>query len=212
MKSFTRFFFTLLFAVSATAYAQDVSVMVDPARSTVQFTLGDVLHTVRGTFRVKNGVVRLNPTDGTASGQIVVDARSGSSGSGMRDRRMHNDILQSDRYPDATFSPDRVTGRLSMEGESQVDVHGVLRIHGQDHEVTLPAKVKFENGQITAKASFTMPYVDWGMKNPSNFVLKVSDKVDLAMSLTGNIQVGGGPASPAAVDRRNRPSLHPLSL
>ncbi len=186
MKSFAFF----LFALSLPVCAQDVSIQVDAAHSTVQFTLGDVLHTVRGTFQVKSGLVHINPADGTASGQIVVDARSGNSGSGMRDRRMHKDILQSDRYPDAIFSPDRVTGKLSLDGESQVDMHGVLRIHGQDHEVTLPAKVKFENGQVTAIATFTMPYVSWGMKNPSNFMLKVNDSVDLTMSITGNVQPG----------------------
>ncbi|MDQ6706889.1 MAG: YceI family protein, partial [Acidobacteriota bacterium] len=120
MKSFALFLVALVFTAALPACAQDVVIHVDPARSTVQFTVGDVLHTVRGTFQIKSGVVRVNPADGTASGRIVVDARSGNSGSGMRDRRMHKDILQSDRYPDAAFSPDRVSGKLSMEGESQV--------------------------------------------------------------------------------------------
>ncbi len=162
----------------------------------MQFTIGDVLHTVRGTFQVKSGLVHINPADATASGQILVDVRSGNSGNGMRDRRMHKDILQSDKYPDAIFSPDRVIGKLSLNGESQVDVHGVLRIHGQDHDVTLPAKVKVENGQVSATTSFVMPYVSWGMKNPSNFMLKVGDKVDLTMSLTGSVQRNGTPKFP----------------
>ncbi|MGI8988561.1 MAG: YceI family protein [Bryobacteraceae bacterium] len=185
--------FLLLFALGLPVGAQDVSINVDPAHSGVQFTLGDVLHTVRGTFQVKSGLVHINPADGTASGRIVVDARSGNSGSAMRDRRMHKDILQSDRYPDAIFSPDRVAGKLALNGESQVDIHGILRIHGQDHDVALPAKVKFENGLVTAIASFTIPYVSWGMKNPSNFLLKVGDKVDLTMSLTGTVQPKGAP-------------------
>ncbi|MDQ2899118.1 MAG: YceI family protein [Bryobacteraceae bacterium] len=186
----------LLFALRLPACAQEVSITVDPAHSTVQFTIGDVLHTVRGTFQVKSGLVHINPADATASGQILVDVRSGNSGNGMRDRRMHKDILQSDKYPDAIFSPDRVIGKLSLNGESQVDVHGVLRIHGQDHDVTLPAKVKVENGQVSATTSFVMPYVSWGMKNPSNFMLKVGDKVDLTMSLTGSVQRNGTPKFP----------------
>ncbi len=35
--------------------AQETSFQVDPAQSNVKFTLGDVLHTVHGTFKVKGG-------------------------------------------------------------------------------------------------------------------------------------------------------------
>jgi len=67
------------------ASAQDAEYQLDPAQSSVKFTLGDVLHTVRGTFKVKQGNLQIG-SDGKVSGQIVVDAASGDSGSGMRDR------------------------------------------------------------------------------------------------------------------------------
>ena len=41
--------------------AREVVVTLDPAKSTVQFTLGDVLHTVHGTFKIKSGEVRYDP-------------------------------------------------------------------------------------------------------------------------------------------------------
>ena len=168
-------------------FAREVIIDLDPSKSTVQFALIAVLHTVHGTFKVKGGTVRWEILTGKTSGQIVVDVKSGYTGVGARDWQMHEAVLESDRFPEAVFSPDRITGQVSMEGESQVDAHGILRIHGQDHEVTLHGKVNLQDGRVTASAKFVMPYVNWGMKDPSTFVLRVNDKVDLEMSLAGII-------------------------
>ena len=81
-----------------------------------------------------------------------------------------------------------MTGHVSLEGENQVVLHGILRIHGQDHDVTVPATVKVHEGQIIAMAKFMVPYVEWGMKDPSTFLLRVSDKVDVAVSLVGTVR------------------------
>jgi polyisoprenoid-binding protein YceI len=148
---------------------------------------GAVLHTVHGTFKVKSGTVRLDVATGRASGQIIVDLKSGNTGVQERDRHMHEDVLESGRFPEAVFSPDHLTGQLALEGESQIVVHGTLRIHGQDHEISVPVKVKAHETQVIATANFVVPYVKWGMKDPSTFVLRVSDIVDVAVSLVGTV-------------------------
>src|SRR5271157_2727932 len=181
------FGFTVGAAEKIPPSAQEVIIDLDPSKSTVQFALSAVLHTVHGTFKVKGGTVRWEIATGKIRGQIVVDVKSGYTGVAARDRQMHDAVLESDRFPEAVFSPDRITGQVSMEGESQVDVHGILRIHGQDHEVTFHGKVNLQGDRVTASANFVMPYVSWGMKDPSTFVLRVNDKVDLEMSLTGII-------------------------
>ena len=158
---------------------------IDPANSTVQFTLGALLHTVHGTFRIKSGAVRFDPNSGKASGQISVDVRSGNTGEGTRDRQMHANVLESERFPDAVFSPDRINGRLASSGASDVEVHGLLRIHGRDHEMTIPVRVQMQNASVTARAKFTVPYVSWGMRDPSTFVLQVAKSVDVDVTLVG---------------------------
>src|ERR1700681_1422369 len=59
---------------AAAASLHEETVIFDPARTTVDFTLGDVLHTVHGTFRLKSGVIHFDPDGGKASGSVVVDA------------------------------------------------------------------------------------------------------------------------------------------
>jgi|SRR5580704_4098313 polyisoprenoid-binding protein YceI len=176
------------FAVaSIVAAAQGVVFQLDPQHTTVNFTLGDVLHTVRGTFRLKQGSLRLDPASGKLTGEIVVDARSGESGSGMRDRKMHREVLESDRYPEIAFRPDRVDGTVSLQGKSSVRVHGIFAIHGSDHELTVPAEVEVASDHWTATLHFAVPYANWGMKNPSTLFLRVSESVDIDLTTAGTI-------------------------
>jgi polyisoprenoid-binding protein YceI len=160
-----------------------------PAQAQVSFTLGDVLHTVHGTFALKRGNLRFDPETGKASGEIVVDATSGQSGSAGRDKRMHANILESERYPEIAFHPDRIEGKVAGDGPSEVKLHGVFSIHGGDHELSVPTHVDAAGGHYTATAHFVVPYVKWGMKNPSTFVLRVSEKVDIEVRLVAQAAV-----------------------
>ena len=164
--------------------ASTLSLDLDPAKTDVQFTLHDVLHSVHGTFQLKRGSIHFDPDSGKASGEIVVDVASGASGNNTRDRRMHREILESQRFPEATFTPDHVAGRLAPQGQSQIDAHGVFKIHGADHELTLHFQVERAGDQSTASTHFTIPYVEWGMKNPSTFLLKVDKNVDMDIKTT----------------------------
>ena len=166
---------------AAALQAQNIALDLDPARTTVEFVVGSTLHTVHGTFRLKSGSIHFDPETGKAGGQLVVDATSGDSGSAGRDHRMHKDILQSDRYPEIVFRPDRVDGRVAPEGASQVQFHGIFSIHGADHEMTVPVDVQAAGGEYSSTAHFLVPYIQWGMKNPSTFVLRVNDKVEITI-------------------------------
>ena len=80
--------------------AQQGALELDPARTAVHFTLKTSLHTVHGTFKIKHGDMHFDPDSGRASGEVVVDATSGESGSSARDSRMHKNVLESAKYPE----------------------------------------------------------------------------------------------------------------
>jgi polyisoprenoid-binding protein YceI len=168
------------------ASAQDRDFQVDPAQSSVKFTLGDVLHTVHGTFKVKHGDLQMD-SSGKMSGDIIVDAKSGESGSGMRDRKMHKEVLESERYPEIAFRPVQIEGPVPGSGKASVSVHGTFSIHGVDREITVPAQVDMDADHWTATVHFKVPYQKWGMKNPSTLFLKVSDSVDIDLVATGTV-------------------------
>jgi polyisoprenoid-binding protein YceI len=180
------------FAVSAAAQR---SFQPDPSQTTVKFTLGDVLHTVHGTFRLKRGALQLEPASGKLSGEMVVDATSGESGSGMRDRKMHKEILESELYPEIAFRPDRIEGAVASQGKSSVKVHGMFSIHGVDREIMVPAEVEMSAAHWTATVHFTVPYAKWGMKNPSTLFLRVNDYVEIDLVAAGSVAANSDASS-----------------
>ncbi len=179
--------FLICFAFAALASAQEKVFQLDPAHSRVNFTLGDVLHTVHGTFQLKSGTIRFNPATGEASGSLVVDATSGNSGNQSRDRRMHGQILQDQTYPEIVFTPQHVSGKLEPEGTSQIELQGLMSLHGQQHPMTVAMPVQLSHDQASADVHFVVPYVKWGLKNPSTFILRVSDKVNIDVHAVGHL-------------------------
>jgi polyisoprenoid-binding protein YceI len=181
-----RTYLLVTLGAAALLLAQPAGYVMEPAQTTVEFTLGDVLHTVKGTFKLKRASLSFDSKSGAAAGELVVDAASGESGSPARDRRMHAEILESGKYPEIVFRPDRVEGVVAPEGKSQVQFHGSFSIHGAAHELTIPAAVEASGGQYRVTATFTVPYVKWGMKNPSNFLLRVNQTVEIRIQATAH--------------------------
>ena len=177
---------TQLLAADAASPAQELLLQLDPAKSGAEIILAANLHTVHGSFSLKHGAVRFNPATGKASGEIVFDATSGKTGNSSRDNKMHKDVIQSQRYPEIVFHPDRADGTLSTSGDSTLQVHGMFVIHGADHEVTVPVQVNLAGDAWTAKASFQVPYVKWGMKNPSVLFLRVGGTVQVQFHAAGS--------------------------
>jgi polyisoprenoid-binding protein YceI len=177
--------FIFLAAVLAWGQAPEATLNFLPAQSTVNFTLGDVLHTVHGSFNLKAGQVHFVPATNTISGEIVVVTASGTSGSTSRDRKMHKEILETARYPEVTFRPDRVDGKVLALGTSLVQVHGMFSIHGANHEITVPAQVELASDHWSLAVHFAVPYVKWGMKDPSTFILRVEKTVDIDLHAVG---------------------------
>jgi polyisoprenoid-binding protein YceI len=173
--------------------AREIVFGVDPAQSKVHWTLGTTLHTVHGTFAFKNGTFHLNPASGKASGEIVVYATSGDSGNDSRDKKMHKEVLESAQYQDVIFRPDHVEGKIASQGTFTVQVHGVFVLHGKEHELTVPVQAEFAGDHWTGTTKFSVPFIDWGLKNPSSFLLKVNHAVEIELELKGSLQNGAAP-------------------
>ena len=184
----------LLVVAAALAAAQpaappvthELLLQLNPAGSGADISLTGNLHTVHGAFLLKRGAIHFEPATGRAGGEVVFDATSGKTGNGSRDNKMHKDVIESGRYPEIVFRPDHAGGVLAVSGASTLQVHGMFAIHGAEHEVTFPVEVSFAGSAWTAKASFQVPYVRWGMKNPSKLFLRVDDVVQVEFHASGS--------------------------
>ena len=117
-----------------------------------------------------------------------MDAASGKSGNDSRDKKMHKEVLESGRYAEVVFRPDRVEGKITPQGTSTVQVHGILVVHGSEHELTVPVQAELAADHWTGNGKFSVPFIDWGLKNPSTFFNKVNHAVEIELELKGNLQ------------------------
>lgn len=175
-------------SAATTTAAPSLSLSLDPAQSKVHWTLPGSLHTVHGTFAVTRGALTFDPGSGKAGGEIVVNARSGASGNESRDSRMHKEILETAKYPEVIFRPAQVEGKVAASGPCDVKVRGTLSVHGADHEVTATVHAELTAATWKGTAKFDVPYVAWGIKNPSNFLLKADKVVGIEVEMAGPLQ------------------------
>jgi hypothetical protein len=68
-----------------------------------------------------------------------------------------------------------------------VRLHGQFTIHGGTHDLTMAVKSHIEQQRLTAAISFPVPYVQWGMKNPSTLFLRVNDTVEITIQAAGQL-------------------------
>jgi len=177
----------IMASVAATAVAQEMAVELDAAQSRVEFVLGGTGHNVHGGFHLKNGKVLFDSKNGTASGQLAVDAATGESGNTRRDRKMHQNVLESAKFPEILFVPQRVIGKVALAGTSQIEIAGMLTMHGQTHAMTASGPVQINGDQVAADLRFVVPYEQWGIKNPSALFLRVSDNVQVTVHAVGRL-------------------------
>ena len=178
----------LLELLSSTASrAAEQTLTLDAAHSTVEILLGATGHDVEGMFALRDGTLRFDSATGAASGEVNVDLASGKTGNGSRDNTVKEDVLETARFPVATLRATHLAGILAAIGSSDVTLEGTLSLHGAEHPVRIPAHVTIDGAHFSATAEIPVPFVSWGMKDPSLFVLRVDKTVQVKLVVAGQL-------------------------
>jgi polyisoprenoid-binding protein YceI len=170
---------------AAQAATHVIALTLDPAQTKLHFSVDSTLHIVHGTFAVKTGSLQFDPQTGKASGAIVVNAVSGETGNNSRDQRLHKEILETWKFGEATFRPMQIDGQVSFTAPSDFKVKGIITLHGTDHELVADVHSEFTGDRWKGTAKFDVPYTKWGIKDPSNFLLRVKPVVNVEMEMAG---------------------------
>ena len=191
MKSYAQVLFLAIpLAIVPAAFAQHETFTVNPDTSQVAFTLGGSGHHVQGTFHLQSGSIAFDPIAQKISGAVIIAAGSGNSGEPSRDKKMNTDVLDTGHFAEVTFAPSSYQGTIATSGDSTIQVSGIFTLHGTPHDLTVPMQVHIDGANLTAKSHFTVPYVKWGLKDPSIFILKVAKEVDIDLTLSGSLTRG----------------------
>ncbi len=177
--------------------------VLDPTATEVHFELGATLHTVRGSFALREGELRFDPASGAIAGRVAIDAASGETGNRRRDRNMHEQVLESRRYPEIALIPERIELTRSG-GESLAGVvHGRIQIHGGSHPVAIPVEAtRIAPGRGRVEGRFEVPYLAWGLEDPSTLLLRVDPSLQVRFVAVGDLT---GAAAASTPTRRRGP-------
>ena len=185
-----------LLALPALGATQQLA--VDSEASQVTFFLKATGHDVHGTLYLQDGRLEVDPETGTVSGQLTIDATRAESGNAKRDKTMRKKVLESESHPLIVFKPQTFSGELPASGTSEIELHGMVEIVGSEHPLDLTASFTADGDSWTAEATFPVPYVEWGLHDPSLFLLKVAKTVEVSISATGTLATA--PAVAALAD------------
>ena len=185
MKSFAVAALAVILAPAALAQHQTFA--VNPDASEVKMKLNTTHEVVDGTFHIQSGSINFDRTASHLSGVVIVAAGSGKTGNDSRDKKMNKDILKVDQFATVSFAPKAYNGTMAASGDSTIQVSGVFTLLGTAHDLTIPMQIHIDGSKATATAKFVVPYVQWGLKNPSFLIWKAENDVAIDLNLVGQV-------------------------
>ena len=185
MKSFAVL--ALAVILTPAAVAQHQTFAVNPDASEIKMTLDTTHEVVNGTFHIQSGSIEFDRSNPEMSGSVAVLAGSGKTGNDSRDKKMNKDILKVDQYTTVSFAPKTYTETIAPRGDSTIQVSGVFTLLGNPHNLTISMQIHMDGSKATARAQFVVPYVQWGLKNPSFMFWKAENDVAIDLNLVGQI-------------------------
>ena len=185
MKSFAVLALAVMLAPAALAQHQTFA--VNPDASEVKMKLNTTHEVVDGTFHIQSGSINFDRTASHLSGVVIVAAGSGKTGNDSRDKKMNKDILKVDQFATVSFAPKAYNGTIAASGDSTIQVSGVFTLLGTAHDLTIPMQIHLDGSKATAKGQFNVPYVQWGLKNPSFMIWKADNDVAMDLNLVGQV-------------------------
>jgi polyisoprenoid-binding protein YceI len=152
-------------------------------------------HSPTITLRDFAGEARFDPSHPeSGSLHIVLHARSLSVTDDVSDkdrremeREMHENVLQSDKYPEIVYDCPQVAVDNQENGEESVKLLGKLTLHGVTRSQPIHARLAVNGDMLHAFGEFTIRQSDYNIKPVSAIGggLKVKDELKFSFDIVG---------------------------
>lgn len=158
---------------------------VDPASSTLAYTVVHKLHKVDATSREVEGKAALL-ADGKVQVQVRAPVRSFRSGDANRDAHME-EVLETSKHAHVTFKGvGQLTPPSAFPAVTEVTLQGQLELHGRKRAEAVPVRVEWTSAnEARVTASFNVSLDAYQVERPSLLFIKIDDAcaigVDLAL-------------------------------
>jgi polyisoprenoid-binding protein YceI len=171
--------------------ASPTTYRIDPQETLVTYEVNEVfagkdLNTAIGVTQAITGTIELDTQDPLQSmvGQIQVDISTLHSDNWLRDDRLHNEFLESNRYPMAVFTPKELKGLPDSytPGEAlSFDIVGDLEVHETVAPVTFQVRASLVDGWLLGTATAMVKMTDFGFDPPAlgGGLIRADDQANL---------------------------------
>jgi len=170
------------------AFAEKMVFTLDTKESEVRIILGATLHTVDGRAALEPASFTWDTDSGSASGRAVVRASRLRTGIDARDQKMREDVLLSALHPEIVFEATGFELRQSGAEKLRFVLKGELTLLGVGHEIELETRAHLRSDNSwKARADLNLPYVQWGLTDPSLPLFAVDKYVTVEVKAVGSL-------------------------
>lgn len=135
----------------------------------VQENLRAVDQTTTGRTAAVTGTLVLSGEEVTEV-DVTADLTRLESNQAMRDNSIRSDGLQTDEFPQGTFSltePIRLPGAPEAGTTVDAEAKGELTLHGETNEVTIPLEARWDGTHIQVTGTVPIEFTDYGITPPN---------------------------------------------
>lgn len=113
--------------------------------------------------------------------EIVIDLRSLNSNNQLRDKWLHAQLLETDKFPEARLKPSSVRGfdGVSLFGRRSVAVAGVLTLHGHSIPTLWRGRATVLKGAVTGIVRTVIDFRAAGLRRPAVGLVTLHDSIGL---------------------------------
>ena len=106
------------------------------------------------------------------------------------DRRMHDEVLESDSFPDIVYECSRLTASKTGEGQYWAALNGELTLHGVTRDQVVSARVSITGDRLRAMGEVSIRQSDYDILPVSALggAVKLKDEVRMSFDVTARQQ------------------------
>ena len=106
------------------------------------------------------------------------------------ERAMHEDVLQSQRFPEIIYECSRVSASKTGDGLYWASLNGELSLHGITRNQVIPARIFVDETSLKASGEFSLRQSDYQIKlvSAAGGTIKVKDELKFSFELVARRQ------------------------
>ena len=101
----------------------------------------------------------------------------------LMQEHFNENYLESDKFPYATFVGSILNHNLVNEGNQQVEVNGVMNIHGIENEMVISSMLNKTKNEVNISSDFSVKLVDHNIKIPKIVMYKIAEEIAVSIKM-----------------------------